>query len=168
MVQLQATSRALTAGLAIMGFVFVCSAWGADPPASTRIPAKLLASEKTSPEGEVRSVGRLATTGAAYLRMWHKFELGAARPAVNFKERAVLFAASGESGSCPMNYRALRANPPRGMLRIQITDPGNRACTDDWTPRTMVISLRRGDVPEGSLYTRYGRAGPFPVHRVHA
>ena len=100
--------------------------------------------------------------------MWHKFELNRTRPAVNFEERAVLFAASGESGTCPMRYEALRANPRRGMLRIQIADFGNRACTDDWTPRTMVVALRRGDVPEGSLHTRFGRSGPFPVHRVHA
>jgi beta-lactamase class A len=156
-------ARRLLAGLSRE----TCSASGAQGAAATRIEADLLASEKTFPRGVTfgESTGRLALTKAAYARMWRKFRLSARRPNVDFRRSAVLFAAGGESGSCPMLYRGMRANDLRGVLRIDVEIEGE-VCTADWTPRTMAVELLRTDVPAGRLHGRFDSQGRFRVSRV--
>jgi hypothetical protein len=142
--------------------------WGTTAGAETaKVNAKLLASEKRLPRGVFHSIGRLAVTRQAYERLWERFRLRTDRPPVSFKRRAVLFAGTGESGSCPMHYRRLMLNEDSTTFRIALKDTGYEVCTDDWTPRSMVISLPRAEVPRRRLHVRFDRNGErFEVTRV--
>lgn len=133
---------------------------------TTEVDAKLLTSEKRLPKNVFRSIGRLALTNEAYERLWERFRLRGDRPPVSFERRAVLFAGTGESGSCPLRYRALALARHRATFRIELEPAEHEVCTDDWTPRAMVISLPRAEVPRSRLHARFGEQERFRVTRV--
>lgn len=135
---------------------------GNEPPEG--FTYELVATEKTVPAGDFYVDFALAETDDEYRSLWgeHRFEDEA--PAVDWASEVVIFVATGESGSCPMNLMDVRYDPDESLITVDVSEDvdADTACTDDWTPRSFVIAVEADDLDEDELYVSLFHSGFNP------
>lgn len=135
---------------------------GNEPPEG--FTYELVATEKTVPAGDFYVAFALAETDDEYRSIWdeHRFEDEA--PDVDWNNEVVIFVATGESGSCPMNLMDVRYDPDESLITVDVSEDveADTACTDDWTPRSFVIAVEAGDLDEDELYVSLFHSGFNP------
>jgi len=144
--------------------------WAAQPGRSEstepgpRSRGVLLASSVTLPEGRSRDIAVLATNRRALRRTWRQFGLEGAPMLVDFDRRYVLFAGTGESGTCPLEYKDFDTEGRLVRLRL-FAAWAQRACTDDFRPRTFVIGANKRNFPNGEFRVKIGLGKKVKVKR---
>ena len=129
-------------------------------------PGALLASARGYPDGELgNEIAVLATKRRSMRRTWRQFEMPGRPLFVNFDRYAVLFAGTGESGSCPEEFRRLERVEGRRLVKVHVYVNWGSACTDDWNPRSFVIAARKKHFPRGEFDVRTGYGNRVTVDR---
>ncbi len=130
----------------------------ATAPAAEMVAAEVLKRGRARPEG-TENIGVYVKTREAYRAQWERFGFAGERPPVRFRTRRVVFVATGEPSSCPLRFDevVLRRAERRLTVRLRYDDDGTGVCTDDWGPRSFVLSLRRAALPRGDLDVRVRR-----------
>ena len=128
-------------------------AWAGEP-----VPTEVLKRSRQRPADE-DTYGIYVTDKVEYAYQWKAFGYKSDRPPVNFRRRAVVFVAYHESGSCPLHFERTTVNREERRITVRFDDGAgpNEACTDDWNPRSFVLSLRRASLPPGDLKVRVWR-----------
>jgi len=160
-------ARRMVARLVVLSVVatLVVGALPASGLSADPIGHRLLASQKRTPAGVTGQLGRLASTRNAYHEMWEHFRLRGERPRVNWQRKKVLLVTTGESSICPLRFEKLGVHHENKTFRVKAPSSGD-VCTDDWTPRTFVIAVARGSIPEGKLNARVNSYRRVWVRRV--
>ena len=116
------------------------------------LEADVLKRGRARPDGTA-NVGVYVRTRATYRAQWERFGYRGDRPAVNFRRRRVVFAATTERSSCPLRFRRVELRRKARKLIVHLSDgvSDNEACTDDLAPRSFVISIARSSLPRGKL-----------------
>ena len=152
---LRRTSSVLVASLVMVASVLSSWAWAGDDP---NLDAKVVARQRRMPDDRNRATAYV-TDRAEMRRQWERFNMRGDVPHVPFRRRVALFAALGGSSSCPPHFGSVRLNREERRLTVRIreSEPADGACTDDFVPRTFVITVRREDLPPGELRVRIRR-----------
>lgn len=122
---------------------------GADSSGS-EAAATVVADQATLPGPELERPGYVgvATTSEQRDAQWDRFRLTDSPPSVDFADRVLLFVGFGESGSCPYIFDGLEIDDQ--ALRVRNAQD-QQDCTEDFHPRTVVLSIDREGLPEGFL-----------------
>ncbi|WP_026703103.1 hypothetical protein [Salibacterium aidingense] len=78
---------------------------------------------------------------------WEYFKLSTTMPSVDWEESAVLFIATNESSSCPIEIETIDINSSNKAIHFQIEDISG-FCNDDANPKTFVIEMERSVIEE--------------------
>jgi hypothetical protein len=127
----------------------------------------LLASSSTLPgePSDWKDIAVLATNRRALRRTWRQFDLKGAPPLVDFDRRKVLFVGTGESGSCPDQYRSIERVEDRRLVLVHIDIKWGPVCTDDFRPRTFVVGAEKTNFPRGKFNVKIGDGKKVEVKR---
>jgi hypothetical protein len=141
---------ALIISLLFMGSVLTGCA-GSDHDQAPNVFAEPIKTEKTLPDDfyELAERGVLvskATNQAEFNEQWEYFRLGEAPAKVDWDNKAAIFLGIFESGSCPYEFKYAELNAGKTDLIIHLEDDSHgRACTDDATPRTIVLAVDKDE-----------------------
>lgn len=122
------------------------------PPSASRAPSatgELVLTERTLPAEPAYGFADIATTVEGADRAWSRFRLPGSPPPHD-ERAALLFRGVGESGSCPVQFSGLEITDHE--VRLTTPDAGvsaSRACTADYSPRTLVIAVPVDALPQG-------------------
>ena len=167
-------SRALLIVASALSLLLITTLWHIVTSAPRRATAAvgaeragvLVASASVYPDGNVgNEVAVLATRRRSLNRTWRQFELPGAPPVVNFENHYVLFAGTGESGSCPEEFRYLERVNGQRLVKVHIHTAWGPVCTEDWRPRTFVIGAGKKHFPRGEFDVRIGAGKRVTVDR---
>jgi hypothetical protein len=127
----------------------------------------LLASSSTLPgePSDWKDIAVLATNRRALRRTWRQFDLKGAPSLVDFDRRKVLFVGTGESGSCPDQYRSIERVEDRRLVLVHIDIKWGPVCTDDFRPRTFVVGAEKTNFPRGKFNVKIGDGKKVEVKR---
>lgn len=127
------------------------------------LDATVLADEVTArDDGQFDTVADLATTPAELVRLWSDFGLSGEPPEVDFDEAHVLTLGVSGSGECPPAFHDARVNDGTVEVRLGFRAgdtyvrpgepwPEGTICTDDLSPRTLVIAVSDTNLPTGEF-----------------
>jgi len=155
--------------LMVVVVLFLVSGPGAGESTAARQGNRgvLLASSSTLPgnPSDWENVAVLVTSRRALRRTWNQFGLEGAPTLVDFDRRRVLFAGTGESGSCPEEYRSIERVEGRKLVLVHIETSWGPACTDDFRPRTFVVAAKKANFPRGEFKVKIGNERKVTVKR---
>ena len=140
----------VSAVLAVVLWAAGCAEPGEEPGLSVRVGE----TEKTLPEGfyDLAESGLLvsrAQDDTSYEALWQEYRLSGSMETVDWDREAVLFLGIFESGSCPLHFESARLSEEEDNLIVRLAlEDDSVPCTDDATPRTIVLVLDR-DVVNG-------------------
>lgn len=117
----------------------------------------LLETDKTYPEDEVGDeVLALAESQETFDEWFGRFQLDdmTDMEAIDWETHAVLFAGTGESGSCPRELVDVLFHEDDRLVEVQASqdEPPDTMCTMDWTPRVFVIALDQAVLGDDELF----------------
>ena len=117
----------------------------------------LLETDKTYPEDEVGDqILALTESQEAFDEWQERFQLGEIPDAdgIDWDQQVVLFAGTGESGSCPLELVGVQFDDDDRLVNVMATREGDddMMCTMDWTPRVFVISLDQAVLGDDELF----------------
>ncbi len=123
-------------------------------PISSSPPAagELVTSQEVLPAEAAVGFADSATSTPDAARAWERFGLAGVPPAVD-DDTALLFRGLGESGSCPAEFSELEVE--RDEVRMARPPPSSGGgpaspgCALDYRPRTLVVALPVGALPQG-------------------
>lgn len=110
--------------------------------------ATVVADQGTLPETEADEHIGVATAIDQRDAQWARFGMTGSAPSVDFADRVLLFVGFGESGSCPYVFDGIEVDDQ--ILRL-LDAQDQEACTSDYNPRTVVLGMDRGILPEGFI-----------------
>lgn len=128
---------------------------GADLPSRPRDARaeplfRLLASAKTWPAefstaAQHDVLVQLATDGEALAERWTRFGFEGAPPSPRWEAEVVLFLATGESRTCPLEVKVAEFDATAGRLVLYLEPRawGSDVCTMDFTPRSLALAVPR-------------------------
>lgn len=134
-----------------------------------KIPPELPSGEVTALPANVlvegAEVGDIYTTGfaadtTAFVDLWQELGLVGSPPAIDFISRVVLYFGAVESSSCPLgpllglvyNHGNQSIHPLMSpVASAQDADPGVMTCTADARRHALLVSIERGDLPDGAF-----------------
>jgi hypothetical protein len=107
---------------------------------------QLVISEKTYPQAEIgENIRELAEDPDEFGELWNWFEFDPTDPVpeLDWENRVMLFAGTGESSGCPLVLDSVTFDPDERLISVGVSKdvPEDTMCTMDWTPRVFVISL---------------------------
>jgi hypothetical protein len=120
----------------------------------------LLISEKQYPEGVFDDpLFELAEEKAELQEVWERFGFEGVPPDIDWDSRIVLFAGTGESGTCPLFLNDVEFNSEHRVIVLHADTnlPEDTECTADWTPRVFVIAMNADYLGEGVLRAMFDR-----------
>ena len=163
---LESRSRSTLVWSAIVSLVLVTAAvWHiarSDPGSAAEASGAggagaLIASARVYPDGAMgKDVAVLTTKTRSLRRTWRQFEMPGYPPRVDFDRHQVLFAGTGESSTCPQEFRRLERVEGKRLVKVHVNYIWGSACTDDWVPRTFVIGAGKKHFPRGEFDVRIG------------
>lgn len=116
------------------------------------LSGELLTTEKTFPENfyDIAEQGVVAyktTNQQDFNTQWDDFGLKEVPSEVDWDDKAVIFLGIIESGSCPYEYTSVKLNAEKTEMVFHL-DIGSEenACTDDATPRTIVVAVDADEI----------------------
>jgi hypothetical protein len=145
----------LTLGLAVVLTLLPASCGSRprkiDPPSDTtrRIEASVVVDQPTIPDEEAYEFAAVAPNGSELARQWRRFRLAGKPPDVDLESHVVLLVGFGESGSCPYEHSGVLVERAAGLVSLIEAGSVERACTDDYNPRTIGFAIDRRDLPDG-------------------
>jgi len=121
------------------------SGCGSAEPNGSPFVSQVISTQKTWPADffDAADQGVLAkkvTSQEAFEQLWADFGYQAPPPVPNWEQQAVIFLGIIESGSCPYSLQSLQLDEEK-TLHIRLQTEPDKACTDDATPRSFVISV---------------------------
>ena len=125
----------------------------------------LLASASTLPDNNFREIAVLVSSRRAMRRTWRQFDLEGSPMRMDFRRRRVLFAGTGESGTCPLEYQEIERVEGRRLVHVHVESAWGPDCTDDFRPRTFVIAARKTNFPDGEFEVKTGFGRKVNVRR---
>ncbi len=167
-------SRAVLVVATALSLLLIATLWHIVTSAPRRAAASggadragvLVASAPVYPDAHVgKEVAVLATKRRSLHRTWRQFDLPAGPPLVNFEKHFVLFVGTGESGSCPEEFRHIERVEGKRLVKVHIHTAWGPDCTEDWRPRTFVIGAGRKHFPRGDFDVRIGAGKRVAVDR---
>lgn len=110
---------------------------------------EVLVDQPTVPDEQASTYVGIAADGDGLASARNRFLVDAPIEA-DLDRDVLLFLGFGESGSCPLEYRGLVLD---GATVEFVLDPelGERTCTDDYNPRTLVLAVGRDRLPPGPI-----------------
>jgi hypothetical protein len=120
------------------------------------VPTEVLKRSHARPDG-TQDVKVYVRNHYEYQLQWERFGYKSDRPPVNFQRRVVVFIGTHESGSCPLRFQRTVLHREDRAITVRLSNGPYEVCTDDWVPRSFVLSLRRASLPEGELAIRIRR-----------
>lgn len=109
-------------------------------------PATVVADQPVLPtSGDYEHIG-VATDPSELHLQWQRFGLADVPPVTDMDRRVLLFAGFGESGSCPYVFNGIAVD---GQTVIFLNGQPEQDCTDDYNPRTVVVSIDEDELPAG-------------------
>lgn len=140
--------------MAIMAF-FVAGVvlHGCSSTSAQTVTGELIVSEKTLPIKfyEIADQGIVvykATNEAEFNEHWEHFRLSDPPEKIDWENQAVIFLGIVESGTCPLQFKSAEVNEVKTELLFHLEGNKEQACTDDATPRTMVIALDASEISD--------------------
>ena len=128
------------------------------------IDSELIITEKVLPEDfyEIADQGMLVkkvTNQEDFIAQWEYYGLTESHVEIDWDNKIAIFLGIFESGSCPFtfNYAALSEENTELLIHIETDSEG--PCTDDATPRTMVVVVdadQLSDVNHIEIINYYG------------
>ncbi|WNF38187.1 hypothetical protein RJD24_07095 [Bacillaceae bacterium IKA-2] len=121
------------------------------------ISGELLKTEKTLPVNfyELAEQGVLVkkvTNQAEYNEQWDYYQLKEKPSEIDWSKKEVIFLGIFESGSCPYEFKSVELNDEKTEIIFHIeVDSKKQACTDDATPRTIVLAVDADVVSDVTL-----------------
>ncbi|RXJ04463.1 hypothetical protein DS745_03505 [Anaerobacillus alkaliphilus] len=120
------------------------------------VPSELLTTEKSFPNDffEIAEQGFIVskvTTQSDFNKQWEFFGLSDNPAQIDWKNHVVIFLGTGESGTCPMEFQFVDLNEEKTKMTIHLKEKSKGACTDDFTPRTIVLSVNAKEISNVSL-----------------
>jgi hypothetical protein len=119
------------------------------PPAE----GELVTSQDVLPAEAAYGFADIATSTPDSARAWERFRLDGVPPEID-DGTALLFRGLGESSSCPAEFAGIEvgsdqvrmASPPPASGAGSVIE---RVCTSDYRPRTLVVAVPVGALPQG-------------------
>lgn len=130
---------------------------GCDEPAPRRsapqtpepAEAEVVVDEATLPVDEAYEFAAVAPEPEELTRQWRRFRLTGDPPDVDFDTQVVIFVGFGESGSCPYEHGGVEIDAVEKRVSFIDGADGAAACTDDYNPRTLGLTIDRTLLPDG-------------------
>jgi hypothetical protein len=118
---------------------------------------ELIHTEKSLPPDTWEPVIDVAFTEDEFQRRWERFQIEEAAPDVDWDRWIVIFAGTGESGTCPLELMDVTYDQDASRVSVEVDPnlPPDAVCTDDWTPRVFVIGIAADAVDQGNLTIRF-------------
>ena len=111
--------------------------------------AEVVADEATLPIEEAYEFAAVAPEPEELARQWRRFRLTGDHPDVDFDTQVVIFVGFGESGSCPYEHGGVEIDAAEKRVSFIDGADGATACTDDYNPRTLGLTMDRNSLPDG-------------------
>jgi hypothetical protein len=115
----------------------------------------VLATDKTFPDAEFGEIFiELAEDQETFDERWDWAGLtDDDLPDVDWDSQVVIFAGTGESGSCPLVITEIDFDDDERLITIGLERdvPRDTMCTMDWTPRVFVVALDAAELGDGEL-----------------
>lgn len=118
-------------------------------PGEKGLDAQVIVDEPVIPDAEGGAHIGMATDPGELHQQWQRFGLPDVPPVVDMDQRDLLFVGFGESGSCPYVLDGIKVDGDD--VTFVVGDEFQRPCTADYNPRTLVVSITAGALPEGFL-----------------
>lgn len=120
------------------------------------VSSKLIASEKTGPLDffELAEQGVLAykiSNQEEYITQWQNFRLKEDPIDIDWNNQTVIFLGLIESGTCPFQFENVELKNDKTEIIFQFKEETANACTDDATPRTIVIVMDSNELNNVSV-----------------
>ncbi len=117
----------------------------------------LLETDKTYPEDEIGDeILALAESQETFDEWRERFQLDEIPDVedIGWDTHGVLFAGTGESGSCPRELGDVLFHKDDRLVEVQASqdEPPDTMCTMDWTPRVFVIALDQAVLGHEELF----------------
>lgn len=157
----------------VMAFIMVgvvlqgCSSTNAQT-----VTGELIVSEKTLPIKfhELADQGVVvykATNEDEYNKHWEHFRLSDSPGKVDWENQAAIFLGIVESGTCPLQFKSAELNEVKTELLFHLEGKAEQACTDDATPRTIVIAMDASEISNVSFVKIDDYFGINPEVKFH-
>ncbi len=123
------------------------------------VSSKLLTTEKTFPihfheRSEQGVLVYKVTNQEAFDEHWDYFRLSGNPTNIDWDKKVAIFLGMYESGSCPVEFKNADLSADKTELNIHLQlKTQKRACTDDATPRTIVLAFDTKQVSTVSYLT---------------
>ncbi|MEQ2526662.1 hypothetical protein EKG37_03700 [Robertmurraya yapensis] len=114
--------------------------------------SKLIHAEKTLPLDyfELAEQGVLvykASNQDEYKELWEKFRLKEElQNEMDWEQNVAIFLGIVESGSCPLQFKSAELAEQNTEILVHLEGSSEMSCTDDATPRTIVIEMNQNEL----------------------
>lgn len=103
------------------------------------------------------------TNQAEFNKLWDHYQLKEKPSEIDWSNKVVIFLGIIESGSCPYEFKSVELNDGKTEIIFHLeVDSKERACTDDATPRTIVIAVDADEVSDVNLVEIFNYYGINP------
>ncbi|MBU9713565.1 hypothetical protein [Evansella tamaricis] len=80
---------------------------------------------------------------------WNEFGLQDNPKEIDWTSKVTFFLGLTESGSCPFQFKAVELNADKTTMIVHLDEQSKRGdCTDDLTPRTIIVEVDQDEVSE--------------------
>ncbi|GIN61765.1 hypothetical protein J27TS8_17580 [Robertmurraya siralis] len=110
------------------------------------VPSDLIHTEKSFPvnfysSSEQGILVYKVTNQADFDTLWEHFRLTDNSAEIDWNQQSAIFLGIIESSSCPLQYKLAKLNEEKTEVSLYLEVNSEDGCTDDATPRTMVIAM---------------------------
>ncbi|WP_019152552.1 hypothetical protein [Robertmurraya massiliosenegalensis] len=107
------------------------------------------------------------TNQSDFDELWKHFRLTNDPTNIDWNEQTAIFLGIIESSSCPLQFKTAQLNDQKTEVMVYLDGTSGKACTDDATPRTMVIAMDAVEMDNVSVLKIEDYFGINPIVEFH-